>query len=128
MNNFMNQLLDDISENVNVLMDKYEIVQSGTWNPTEEAPSKFIELFMILKYLNVEMNAIDLEILKASCVGDERVYFGMSESISVRYTVNVRNLINYLIKNGFYKIPKDSNWIYLYSKREIEYLNVQQVT
>jgi hypothetical protein len=103
MDNFMNVLLDNISENVNIGMDKYEVVQSANWNPTDEAPVIFFELFLILKYLNIEINSIDLEILKYNCVRDERVSFGET----IRYTVNVRNLINYLIKNGFYKISQD---------------------
>ena len=98
MDNYMNALLEKISKIVD--MNEYEIILSAPWNPIEDSPVIFIELMIILKELNVQINAIDLEMLKYYCVADESICF----QTKVCYTCNVRNLINYLVKNGFYKI------------------------
>lgn len=98
MDNYMNTLLEEIGQIVN--MDQYEIIKSDLWNPIEDTQIIFYELLLVLKHLDIKMDSIDLELLKYSCVSDERVSF---ES-KICFTCNVRNLINYLIKNGFYKI------------------------
>jgi hypothetical protein len=95
MENKMATLIDSLKDISNI--DEYENIISEEWNPEDEAPVVFIDLIKIINFMNINLSVLEYESMKYYCVScshsDKKIF----------YLANVRNLINYLIKNKLYK-------------------------
>lgn len=96
MENKVAVLIDSLKDIANI--DEYENVLSEEWNHIDEAPVVFIDLIYILNYMNVKISFLEYEVMKYYCV------ISLNNKSNIFYQANVRNLINYLIKNNFYKL------------------------
>jgi hypothetical protein len=97
MENKISVIIENIQDRINV--DEYEIISSQAWNPLESAPSVFVDLFYLFCYLNVNISFIDFKLLEFACVDSIK-----NDENELYYICNIRNVIQYLIRNGFYTL------------------------